>query len=122
MSIIEVHGRLGNTVLFYTLIMAGWSFWRYFRREGVSSSIWGATVIAEVMYLIQDLLGVFIWISGAGRLSGGMHILYGVVNILILPAIFLYTRGDESPRTMLIYGAAYLFLVGTIYRSIATAG
>ena len=123
MSLADIHGRLGYTALFFTLIMALWGLWRFFRRQGVDSSYWGALVIAEILYIAQAGLGAFLFFSGIGVLTGGyIHILYGVVSILVIPAVFFFTRGDELRRAMLIYGIGLLFLVGVLIRSISTGG
>lgn len=121
MSMIEIHSRLGNTVLFYVILMAVWGLWRYFRRQDVDSSYFGALVIAEVIFVIQGLLGLYLWISGVGQLGSSMHILYGVVNLLVVPVIFLFTHGDNTRRTLLIYSLGFLFLIGIILRSMGTA-
>lgn len=121
MSLAEIHARLGNTALFFTIAMAVWGLWRYFRRQGPDSNYWGAMVIAEVLYLIQAGLGVFVFFSGAGSLSKPfIHILYAIVTLLVVPGIFLYSRGDEQRRSSLILALAFLFLVGILLRSAAT--
>jgi hypothetical protein len=120
MSLIEVHGRLASTGFYYALILALWGLWRFFRKQGMDSSYSGALVIGEVLFLIQAALGAYLWISGVGHLGRGIHILYGVVSLLVIPGVFLYTRGDEKRRVMLVYGAALLFLVGIIFRAMST--
>jgi hypothetical protein len=123
LTLVEIHGRLGNTALFYTLVMAVWGLWRFFRRQGLDSSYWGAVVIAEFLYLIQGSLGAFIFFTGIGNLVGRyIHILYGVVSVLILPGIFAFTRGEQGRRPMLVYGVGFLFLAGIILRGISTSG
>jgi len=122
MTLVDIHSRLGNTALLYTIIMAAWGLWRYLRRQGVDSNYWGALVVAEVLYLIQAGLGAYLYFSGIGQLGRGVHILYGVVSVLVLPGVFMYTRGNEERRAVLVYGAGFLFLVGIVLRAIATAG
>ncbi len=123
MTLIDVHGRLANTALIYTAIMALWGLWRYFRRQGVDGSYWGALVIAEILYVAQAALGAYLYFSGLGNLAGrGIHILYGVVAILVIPMMFVFTRGDETRRAVLVYGAGFLFLIGILIRAMATAG
>lgn len=123
MSLIELHGRIGYTALYYTIIMALWGGWRYIRKQGVDSSYWGAMLIAEVLFLAQAALGAYLWLSGTGSLAGrSIHILYGVVSILVIPGAYVYTHGEEQRRGMLIYGVAFLFMVGIILRAIATSG
>lgn len=121
MSLIEIHGRLGNTALFYVVLMALWGLWRYFRKQSVDGSYFGALVIAEVFFVIQGLLGLYLWISGVGQLGSAMHILYGAVNVLVVPGVFLYTRGESTRQVMLIYSLGFIFLIGIILRSMGTA-
>ncbi len=123
MGLVEIHGNLANTALLYTIAMALWGLWRYFRQQGVDGNYWGALAIAEVLYVVQGALGAFIFFSGAGNLAGRyIHILYGVVSVLVVPGVFMYTRGDATRRVMLVYSVGFLFLVGIILRSMATAG
>jgi hypothetical protein len=120
--LVQIHGGLANTALYYTIAMAVWGLWRYFRRQGVDSSYWAAIVIAEILYLVQGALGAFLFFSGVGQLEGGfMHILYGVVAVLVVPALFMYTRGDETRRVMLVYGVGFLFNFLIVLRSMATS-
>jgi hypothetical protein len=120
MSIAEVHARLANTALLYFLILAGWGYWRFFRRQGVSSSYWGALFIAEILILIQGGLGGYLWLIGL-RPGRGIHILYGVVAAMAIPAAYTYTRGRTERPEALIYGTTMLITVGLILRAVATA-
>ena len=118
MSIIEIHGRLGSSALLFTIILAVWGFWRFFRRQGVDSNYWGALVVCELLLLVQGALGAYIYLTGIGHLERQfMHILYGVVSALVIPAVFAFTRGDDRHRVSLVYGAALLFNMGVIMRS-----
>lgn len=119
MTLVDVHTRLANTALFFTIIMALWGIWRYFRRQGVDGSYWGALVIAEILYLVQAVIGVSLWLSG-NRPGQIIHLLYGVVSILVVPGVFVYTKGDEQRRAMLIYGISFLFMIGIILRALMT--
>jgi hypothetical protein len=117
MSLIEVHGRLADTAIYFTIAMALWGLYRFFRRQGIDSSYWGGLVIGELLYLVQGALGAYLFISRTGFLTRpGVHILYGVISVLLAPAIFVFTRGDEDRRVMLVYGVALLFLVGILFR------
>jgi hypothetical protein len=122
-TLVDIHGRLAYTAIFYTVVMALWGVWRFFRKQNVDSSYWGALVIAEILYIAQTLLGTYLYLfAGRVPVGGGMHILYGVVAILVLPAMFFFTRGDETRRAQLVYGAGFLFMIGILLRSIATGG
>jgi hypothetical protein len=120
MSIAEIHARLGNTALYYLLIMGLWALWRYFRKQGMDSNYWGALVIGEVLILLQSGIGAYMWLVGL-RPGRGIHILYGIVALLIIPGLYLYTKGDDKRPVMLIYGIALLIGVGVLLRAIMTA-
>ena len=122
MTVIDVHGRLANTALLYAIILGVWGLWRFIRKQSMDSNYWGALVIAEVLILVQIALGLYLWISGVGELSSGVHVLYGVVSVMVLPGIYLYTRGDDKRRVLIIYSAGFLFLVGILIRAMVTAG
>ena len=118
MSIIEVHGRLGSSALLFTIILAVWGFWRFYRRQGVDSNYWGALVICEILILVQGALGLYIYFTGIGHLNRQfMHILYGIVSAIVIPSVFAFTRGDDRHRVSLVYGAALLFNMGVIMRA-----
>lgn len=121
MSLVEVHARLANTLLLYVILLAVWGLWRFIRREGVGSSYWGALVIAEILVIIQGLLGAYLWFVNTLRPErGGIHILYGVISALAIPAVYVYTKGGDERREMLVYAAVLLFTVGLVLRAIST--
>jgi hypothetical protein len=120
---VVVHGGLARTAVFYSLILGLWALWRYIRRQGMDSSFLGAGVIAEILYLAQGLVGIILIISGhlPGLARPAVHILYGVATLLVIPGIFVYTRGDNSRRAMLIYAIGFLFLFLMLWtRAIST--
>jgi hypothetical protein len=121
MSLSEVHGQLANSAVLYFALVAVWGLIRFARRQGVGSSYWGALVIAEILILAQAGLGAYLWFSGF-RPARNIHILYGVVSGLVIPAVFVYTKGSDERRDMLIYGVMILFAVGLILRAMTTAG
>jgi heme A synthase len=122
MTIFEIHARLGNTVILFVVILAIWGAWRFLRGQGLISSYWGALVIAEVLILFQGGLGAYMWAIGARPEEGGMHILYGVVSLLPLPLVYVYTKGRDGRPEMLMYTVAFLMLVGLVLRAISTGG
>ena len=123
MSLADIHSRLAISGLLFVTFMALWGLFRFFRKEGVNSNYFGAAVIAEVLYILQGLLGLFIFITGSGELGRPeVHILYGIVTVLTIPGVYIYTRADESRRAVLIYALAFIFLIGITIRSMSTGG
>jgi hypothetical protein len=100
--------------------LAIWGLWRLIRKQGLSSNYWGALIIGEVLIVVQGLLGGYLWLIGL-RPERSIHVLYGLVAALTIPAIYAFTKGGQARREMLIYGVALLFLVGILIRAIGTA-
>ena len=120
MSLADIHGRLANTALIYFGILALWGLWRALRKQGLDSSYWGALAIAEVLIIVQGILGAILYFSGE-RPGRWVHILYGVVSVLVIPGLYAYTRGESDRRVMVIYALTLLISVGVILRAIGTA-
>lgn len=121
MSLAAIHSRLWITILLFSSAMLVWGVWRFLRGQSVNSNYFGAVVIAEVLYILQGLLGITMLISGTRVLQRAeVHILYGVVIAITLPGVYIYTRGDESRRTMLVYAVAFVFIIILSVRSMMT--
>ncbi len=120
MSLPEIHARLGNTALYFVIILGVWGLWRYFRKQGLDSNYWGALIIGEIVILVQGGLGAYMWLIGL-RPGRGIHILYGLVAAIIIPGIYAYTHGDADRKVMLVYGVALLITVAIILRAMMTA-
>jgi hypothetical protein len=117
------HAGLARTAVLYSLLVGLWGLFRYFRRQGIDGSFLGAIFVAEILYVFQGLVGLLLVITGnyADLARPSVHILYGVVSVLVLPAIYIYTHGDTARRTLLIYIIGLLFLAVMLYtRGIST--
>lgn len=119
MTLVGFHGRLATTVLLYFLALSLWGFLRYFTKRGIDSNYWGALVIGEIVTILQGAIGIYLYATG-GRPGGGIHILYGVLAVAGIPAVFAFTKGRDTRREMLIYAAGLLFLVGIAWRALDT--
>ena len=116
-----IHANLSTTLTLYTAVMVGWSFLLYVRRQELDSSYFGALLINELVFVVQAVLGVILSFQGASEGIRWVHILYGVLAVITIPAIYSYTRGENNSRIALFYGIVLLFLVGVILRAGATA-
>lgn len=117
-TIVTLHARFANTVWLFLLFLGLWSLWRAIRGQGVNSNFLGALFIAEVVIVIQTLLGAFLWLSGRGGniADPAIHILYGAFSLVFLPFVFLYwLRGDDSNRAQWVLSFAVLFQFGTVF-------
>jgi heme A synthase len=103
-----VHDRLANTALLFCLFMTVWGFWRFFRKNGMNSSYWGAAIIAEFLLLLQGGIGFYLWIAGLRPDRGWVHILYGISLVLAVPLVYTFTRGRQDRPEMLLYAVALI--------------
>jgi hypothetical protein len=120
MTLTNVHDRLSVTIVLYVFILAIWGLWRYYRKQGLDGSFWGALAISELLILAQAVMGIILWISALRPERGTMHILYGVVTVLSIPAAYTFTRGRDTRREMLIYGLVLIAIIGLAGRAIIT--
>ena len=118
--LVNIHDRLGTTSLLYFLIVSLWGYWRFFRRQGIDSAYWGALAIAEILVVAEAILGGYLWISGY-RPGRSLHVLYGALIPIMIPAAYLYTKGRGARAEILVYGTATIITVGLIVRAIYTA-
>ena len=119
MTLVEIHARLANTTVLFSVIMAIWGAIRFLRKQGLSGSYWGAMVIAEVLIVLQGVLGVYLWIISL-RPDRGIHPLYGIVAVMAIPFIYIFTKGREDRPEMLMYTVAFLMMIGLLLRATVT--
>lgn len=120
MSLTLIHDRLATTMILFNLVAGVWGLALYFRRRGIDGNYWGILATGELLFIVQALLGLTLWLQGA-RPGRGIHILYGAVAVLTLPAVYAFNRGRDDRRAALGYGLVLLFLAGISLRAIGTA-
>lgn len=115
-----LHGSLQVTI---SLVAGALMLWGLLcaARGGVSRAYVGGLWVAELLVIAQAVLGGLLALGGAplGRL--GLHIVYGVVAVLVIPVALAYTRGRTTRWEALILAAGCLFLLGVVLRSFETA-
>lgn len=121
MDLTLIHDRLANAAVMYALALGLWGVWRFARHQQVSSDYWGALVIAEVLIALQAVVGAVLWLEGH-RPDRGIHLLYGIVSLLVVPAVYAFTQGRGQRRDMLVYGVSALILAALLLRAIVTGG
>jgi phosphotransferase system glucose/maltose/N-acetylglucosamine-specific IIC component len=124
MSLTQIHTGLANASLLFSLLIAGFCFWAYFRRQGVDGNLWGILAMGELLYLVQGVVGLILFFTLPTRPEGWrwVHVLYGVVLVISLPGAFAYSRGKDDRRAALAYAIVGLFLAGVSLRAAGTAG
>lgn len=120
--ILEIHARLGNTTFYYAALMSLWAIWKIIRKEKVDSSFWGALIIAEILIIAQGILGLYLYFFSDILLARKIHILYGALSALAIPAAYIISRGHHEQRDMIIYGATFIVMAVLTARALQTAG
>lgn len=120
MSIVEIHHRLASTATLFTAALGLWALFLRFRARPLDSNWLGAAVIGELLLVAQSLLGVWLYLQGTGAALPRpfLHILYGIVSVITLPAAYGYfnTLEDENVKTLAMAAASF-FLWGIVLRA-----
>ncbi len=119
MTLTMIHERVATTMVLFSLIAAVWGLYLFIRGRSIDGNFWGILVVGELLILAQAVIGFILWFQGAqpGR---GIHILYGIVAAMTLPAAYGFSRGRDDRQMALIYSLILLFLVGISWRAIVT--
>jgi hypothetical protein len=115
-----LHGGLANALALFTIIAAMWGAMSAVRRRAVDSNYWGILAIAEILTLLQGLLGGLLYVGGS-RPALGVHILYGGLTAAALPLYYSLSKGSNDRRAALIYSLICLFMFAMSLRAIATS-
>ncbi|NJN17293.1 MAG: hypothetical protein HC822_13995 [Oscillochloris sp.] len=117
--IVRLHSSLQATITLTLLVLVGWGMLAAIR-GGVDRGYLGALAVAQLLLTAEAFLGLILFIAGGapGRLA--LHLIYGAVAILILPAAWLWLRDHRGRRNALSYSAICLFLAGIAIRAFET--
>jgi hypothetical protein len=95
-----------------------------FMSRPINSTWFGAAMIGEILIIAEGVLGGLLYLQGhdAGLPRPFMHILYGVVAVLCLPAAQSYFGNleDENVKTLAM-AATCAFLWGILLRASSVA-
>jgi hypothetical protein len=115
-----LHSRLQLTISGVLVALIIWgllSAWRGRVGQGYLAAIW----VAELLLVAQALLGLALLVAGGQPARVALHIIYGVVAVVCLPAALAYNRGRATRWEALVFAAACLFLLGVVIRAFETA-
>ncbi len=121
MFLIDLHCRVAVALIFFATALGIWGIFAFLRGMGVTGSYLGALIIGEILIVAEAVVGVALLVSGNFPVDG-LHLLYGVVTPLAWAAVFVYTRGAQTKREMMIYALMSFFVAGLGIRGIMTGG
>lgn len=120
MALTQIHGALANTATMFLAVLGIWALLLRFRSQPLSSGWSGAAVIGEILLIAQFALGWVLFFQGYGSElpRAWIHILYGVVAIITLPAAHTYFSNIKEPNVQTLAMAfVCIFLWGIVLRS-----
>ncbi|MBX7233135.1 MAG: hypothetical protein K1X65_02050 [Caldilineales bacterium] len=124
MPIDQFHVRIGNSALLFMLIAGVWGLWRWRQHRSVDASYRGLLLVGELLLIAQGLVGAYMWLflnRDAVLVRPAMHILYGILTVIALPAAFSFASGKiEGEREQALYAFVCLFLAGLVWRAHTT--
>ncbi len=124
MSLFIIHTRLANTASLFLAVLAIWAVISRIRTKPLSSNWYGAAVMGELLLISQFILGwlLYFQLNGGALPRPYLHILYGLVSIMALPAGYSYFSQleDENVKTVAM-AAICIFLWGIIARAASVA-
>ena len=119
-----IHDRLSQTAMLFIGILALWALLLRFRSRPLDGNWFGAAVIGELLLIGQFVLGFMLYFQtgGAGLPRAYLHILYGAVAVIALPAGYGYFAQleDENVKTVAMAFICF-FLWGIIIRASSVA-
>jgi len=96
-----------------------WSAALYLRKQAPSGSYRATLVLTEGLFIVQGLVGIAMFLGGR-RPHDGLHWLYGILLVIVLPIAATYISGRDTRREPLVYGIAGLFMAGLTIRAFTT--
>ena len=120
MPLTTIHAGLSNTAVLFVAAIGLWALVLRFMSRSLDSSWYGAALIAEVLLLAQALIGAILYLQGYGGALARpyMHILYGAVAVVTLPAAWGYFGNLDDERVKaLAMAVACFFLWGILLRA-----
>ncbi len=120
MPIRVIHMGLANSASLFLIVLTLWALVQFLRQRPLDASWFGAAVVVELLLVAQAGLGVVLWATQGFLIAQRpwIHILYGAVAVITLPAAWSYFSRIEDSRTQaLAMTLVCAFLWGIVQRS-----
>lgn len=120
MGLVDIHANLANTCVLFIAALGIWALGSRLVSRPLDGTWYGAAMIGEFLIIAQGALGGLLYMQGlnAALPRPFMHILYGVVAVICLPAAQTYFGHleDENIKSLAMF-AVCAFLWGILLRA-----
>lgn len=106
-------------LLVYSVALAVWGTYQYFRRSQISPGFRSSFLIMAVITPLQGLVGAALFILG-NRPTELLHVVYGIFAVIFLPGAYLYAHGGTKRREAIVLAGAAWIVAIAYFRGIAT--
>ncbi|HMO59553.1 MAG TPA: hypothetical protein PKA05_14995 [Roseiflexaceae bacterium] len=118
--IAALHANLLTTILLLVVVLIGWGMILLIRNRPPPRAADALLAITTLLVAANALLGVALLTAGRRPAQLELHLIYGLIAALLLPAAHYYGR-DHPPRArLLIMIAACGFLAAILLRALQT--
>jgi hypothetical protein len=120
MGLLQIHDGLANTAVLFVAALGIWALVLRFMSRPLEGTWFGAAMIGELLIVAEGALGGILYLQGVGSTLPRpfMHILYGIVAVICLPAAQSYFGNfeDENVKSLAM-AAVCAFLWGILLRA-----
>lgn len=120
MSLSDIHAGLAQSATLFMIILGAWAIVFRLRSRPLDGSFYGGLAVGEIVMVAQFALGWILYSQGLGdKLPRAfVHILYGAVAVITLPAAYAYLSKleDENTKTIL-FAIVCFFLMEVVIRA-----
>jgi len=109
---LSFHASLAAALFLDQVILGIWALVLGSRRQPISSGLFSALVVDEILMVLQS--GVGAYLLATGHAPQRIHFLYGGLLLVLLPAVYL--RAGRRQRAGTWAGATLIFMAGMIIR------
>jgi hypothetical protein len=120
MGLVQIHDGLADTAVLFVAALALWALALRITSRPLDGTWFGAAMIGEILIIAQGALGGILYLQGGSSALPRpfMHILYGVVALICLPAAQTYFGHLEDEKIKaLAMAAVCAFLWGILLRA-----
>ena len=120
MSLSIIHAGLAQSATLFAIALGIWAIFLRIRSRPLDGNWYGGLAVGEILMVAQFALGWILYGQGLGDdlPRAFVHILYGAVAIITLPAAYVYLSKleDENTKTLL-FAIVCFFLMEVVIRA-----